>query len=223
MGKTSLNWKDMRFWTSETWAHIQSEIELCKDLCPHQHHIFRALTLTPLPTVKVVILGQDPYHGGQATGLAFSVWPFVQPRSLPPSLRNILHELTTDYDMPMPLNGDLTPWAKRGVLLLNTYLTCRMGQPLAHQHLGWTLFTKEVCYRVLQANPNAVFILWGKHAQEFTKDLKIRNLIKSSHPSPYSASVEAAGSQSFFGSRPFSRANGLLAASLQEPINWSLS
>lgn len=209
-----MKWGELAFWESQRWTDIQKQIGDVKDLCPHHNQVFKALAMTPLERVKAVILGQDPYHGGQATGLAFSVHPFV--KVLPPSLRNILKEYSTDLHLPPPMTGDLSAWARQGVLLWNTIPTTVMGKPLAHRGMGWELLTKEIMYRVLQSNPAAVFLLWGKEAQQAVESLQIRNRLETSHPSPYAAA------QGFFGCNHFSRANALLRVSGQSGIDWRL-
>ena len=181
---------------------------------------FRALELTPLDTVRVVILGQDPYHGeGQAHGLCFSVQPGVR---TPPSLVNIYKELHADLGIARANHGFLEHWAKQGVLLLNSVLTVRMGQAASHQGRGWERFTDAVI-RVVAASPEpVVFMLWGNYAQKkatFIEDVSRggRHLVlKSAHPSPLSAH------NGFLGSRPFSKANAFLREHGRAPIDWAL-
>jgi uracil-DNA glycosylase len=181
---------------------------------------FRALELTPLETVRVVILGQDPYHGeGQAHGLCFSVQPGVR---TPPSLVNIYKELHADLGIARANHGFLEHWAKQGVLLLNSVLTVRMGAAASHQGRGWERFTDAVI-RVVAASPDpVVFMLWGNYAQKkaaFIKDVSQggRHLVlKSAHPSPLSAH------NGFLGSRPFSKANTFLREHGRAPIDWAL-
>jgi len=184
---------------------------------PAENEVFNALALTALAEVKVFILGQDPYPTrGHAHGLAFSVQPTVKP--LPASLRNIVKELESDLGLPKPSNGSLIPWAKQGVLLLNTVLTVREGTPNAHQGKGWETFTDAVI-RAVSAQPEpVVFILWGKPAQkkEGLIDATRHTILKSAHPSPLSAST------GFFGSRPFSQANATLRAAGRPEIDWQL-
>lgn len=183
---------------------------------PAHDEVFAALHLTPYEEVKVVILGQDPYHGpGQAHGLCFSVRAGVQP---PPSLRNIFKEMETDLGLPPPRHGCLDSWARQGVLLLNTSLTVRAGKAASHQGKGWETFTDEVL-RAVDAKPErVVFILWGAAARKKKTliDTSRHAVIESAHPSPLSASG------GFFGSRPFSRANAALAEAGREPVDWSL-
>jgi len=183
---------------------------------PPHDEVFAALHLTPYGDVKVVILGQDPYHGaGQAHGLCFSVRPGVEK---PPSLANILIELESDLGHPAPDHGNLEAWARQGVLLLNTTLTVRARQAASHQGQGWETFTDEVI-RVVNAKPEVVvFILWGAAARRKTAliDSGRHFVIESPHPSPLSAH------RGFFGSRPFSRANEALVAAGRDPVDWSL-
>lgn len=183
---------------------------------PPREDVFRALDLTPLDQVRVVLLGQDPYHGpGQAHGLAFSVRPGV-PR--PPSLRNLFRELHDDTGDPIPPGGTLTPWARRGVLLLNTVLTVRSGEAASHAGRGWETFTDAVIDRVVQRPDPVVFLLLGGHARK--KAAAVRGtrhgIIEAPHPSPLSAH------RGFFGSRVFSRTNALLEAAGVEPVDWRL-
>ncbi|HEX7857500.1 MAG TPA: uracil-DNA glycosylase [Sphingobium sp.] len=181
---------------------------------------FRALDLTPPDKVRVVILGQDPYHGpGQAHGLCFSVKPGVRP---PPSLVNIYKELGTDLGIPRPAHGFLEHWASQGVLLLNTVLTVEMGQAASHRGKGWERFTDAVIAKVNALETPVVFLLWGSHAK--AKAAMIDDIAKggrhlvltSAHPSPLSAY------NGFFGSRHFSRANAFLEQAGLDPIDWTL-
>ena len=181
---------------------------------PAKENIFRALELTPLEKVKVVILGQDPYHGeGQAQGLAFSV-PTDQ--KLPPSLRNIFKELADDLGGEAPESGDLSSWASQGVLLLNTVLTVQSGKAGSHHGKGWEEFTDSILSLVNQKKENVVFILWGAPAQKKAKLIdQDRHLILSSpHPSPLSSY------RGFFGSRPFSKTNAYLRSKGIAEIDW---
>lgn len=187
-----------------------------RTIYPDMYHIFNALHYTPYAETKVVILGQDPYHGpGQAHGLSFSVLPGVPP---PPSLVNIFKELQSDLGCPIPNHGCLEHWARQGVLLLNTVLTVRRGQANSHRGKGWEQFTDRVI-EVLNEGPQPlVFILWGRNAQSKKAmiDTTRHCVIESSHPSPYSAHY------GFFGSRPFSRANAFLQSAGREPIDWTI-
>ena len=182
---------------------------------PSMYDIFNALKTTPFQKVKCVILGQDPYHGaGQAHGLCFSVRPGVEP---PPSLKNVFRELQTDIGMPEPPTGDLTPWAKEGVLLLNTTLTVREGQPQSHKGHGWETLTGAIIRALNGADHPIVFLLWGSNAR--SKKALITNprhlILEAAHPSPLSAY------NGFFGCRHFSRANDFLKANGVEPIDWA--
>jgi len=177
--------------------------------------IFNAFNTTPFDQVKVVLIGQDPYHGtGQAHGLSFSVPDGVPP---PPSLINIFKELNTDINMPIPRSGNLTKWAEGGVLLLNASLTVRMNEPMSHSKIGWAEFTDTVISKISSEKKNIVFLLWGKFAQEKqvlideTKHL----LLKAAHPSPFSAD------KGFFGCRHFSKTNQYLVSNGIEPIDWN--
>lgn len=188
---------------------------LTQQVFPKPGEIFQAFELTPLDQVKVVILGQDPYHGpGQAHGLAFSVRPEFQP--LPPSLINIYKELATDLGIPRKQTGDLRPWATQGVLLLNATLTVRAHQAGSHQHMGWEQFTDAAIASVNHHQDHAVFILWGNYAQKKAPLLDhTRHLVLSAaHPSPLSAH------RGFFGSKPFSKANDFLWMHGKTPIDW---
>ena len=179
---------------------------------PGPGDVFNALKLTPLETVRAVILGQDPYHDdGQAHGLSFSVRPGVPP---PPSLRNILKELAADVGVSEAAGGSLEGWARQGVLLLNTVLTVRAHAAHSHRNKGWETFTDRVIAEV-NARPAVAFVLWGKPAQSKAGAIDPRHLvIRSAHPSPLSAR------RGFFGSRPFSRVNAFLAAQGMPEIDW---
>ena len=182
---------------------------------PEEKNVFRALELTPFESVKVVILGQDPYHGfGQAHGLSFSVQKGIP---LPPSLRNIYKELQEDLGGELPTEGDLSHWAKQGVLLLNTVLTVEEGNANSHKGMGWERLTNRLIESLNELNHPVIFILWGKPAQD--KEKLITNpshvILKSPHPSPLSAY------RGFFGSKPFSRINDILIQQGQIPIRWT--
>jgi len=171
---------------------------------PPPHLVFNAFSLCPFSNVKVVILGQDPYHGpGQAHGLSFSVRDGIP---LPPSLRNIYKELQDDLGVPLRTSGDLTQWATQGVLLLNATLTVRAHQAGSHQGIGWETFTDAVIKQISDAREHIVFILWGKYAQSKAPiiDTIKHHVIMSAHPSPLSAY------NGFFGSKPFSKTNAYL-------------
>ena len=182
---------------------------------PPMNDIFNALKYTPYNETKVVILGQDPYHEiGQAHGLSFSVKKGIK---IPPSLINIYKELNTDIGMAIPTHGELTSWAKQGVLLLNATLTVRQGQANSHQNIGWSIFTDEVIKKLDKNDNPIVFILWGGNARSKKKYITNKNhfVIESVHPSPLSAY------NGFFGSRPFSRTNEFLESKGIKPINWN--
>ncbi|MEB5929960.1 uracil-DNA glycosylase [Acinetobacter schindleri] len=188
-----------------------------KVIYPPNHLIFNALNTTPLDQVKVVILGQDPYHGpNQAHGLSFSVQKGV---ALPPSLRNIFHELHSDLGVPIPKHGNLTHWAEQGVLLLNAVLTVEAGQPTSHQKRGWEEFTDHVIDVINEQRENVVFILWGAYAQRKGQriDQNKHLVLKAAHPSPLSANRGG-----FFGCKVFSKANNYLKQHGIEPIDWQL-
>jgi len=187
-----------------------------KTIYPDKCDLFNALHYTDFKDVKVVILGQDPYHGpNQAHGLSFSVKPRV---SLPPSLMNIFKELNSDLGCYIPNNGCLEKWANQGVLLLNTVLTVRAGQANSHQNMGWEYFTDKIITLLNCRKEPLVFILWGKNAQAKLKITKNSRhyIIKSAHPSPLSAH------RGFFGSNPFSKANNFLISIGKEPIDWQI-
>ena len=182
---------------------------------PEEKNVFNALELTPFESVKVVILGQDPYHGfGQAHGLSFSV---QKGTPLPPSLKNIYKELQEDIGGEFPTEGDLSHWAKQGVLLLNTVLTVEEGNANSHKGKGWERLTNRLIESLNELNHPVIFILWGKPAQD--KEKLITNLnhviLKAPHPSPLSAY------RGFFGSKPFSRVNDILIQQGQTPIRWT--
>lgn len=187
-----------------------------KTVYPNHKDILKALEITPLEAVKVVILGQDPYHGpGQAHGLSFSV---PNGMKIPPSLLNIFKELSADLNVQQPTHTDLTPWATQGVLLLNTTLTVLGGSPMSHANLGWETLTDEILQCVNDEKESVVFILWGAHAQKKIPFIDQRKhlVIKSPHPSPLSAH------RGFFGSKPFSKTNEYLVSRGLQPINWGL-
>ncbi len=183
---------------------------------PPGNRIFAAFDYTPFSKVKVVILGQDPYHGdGQAHGLCFSVPDGI---ALPPSLVNIYKELSTDLGIPVPNSGNLENWAKQGVLLLNATLTVRANQAGSHQRHGWENFTDEVIRQLSARHSGLVFILWGSYAQakESLIDTSKHFILKAVHPSPLSVY------RGFFGCRHFSKTNELLVQAGKEPVDWKL-
>lgn len=200
------------------WAALQQFLEGERsrgDVYPPVDDVFRAFELTPLSGVKVVILGQDPYPGqGQAHGLAFSVQRNVRP---PRSLQNIFKELESDLGIAPPGHGCLEPWARQGVLLLNTALTVSAGEPGSHVGKGWEFFTDEVLRTVDAREEPTVFMLWGNNARRKRNQVSERHLvIESSHPSPQGSY------RGFLGSRPFSRANEFLQQHDREPVDWGL-
>lgn len=196
--------------------HIKTEKLQGKVIYPPGPMIFNAFEKTPVDKVKVVIIGQDPYHGkGQAMGLSFSVPPGIPS---PPSLVNIFKELHNDVGAPVPYHGDLSKWALQGVMLLNTSLTVRAGEPMSHSKIGWHIFTDAVISRISEVKKNVVFLLWGKFAQEKMElvDKNKHLILKSVHPSPLSAN------NGFFGNRHFSKTNTFLMQKGLDPIDWAL-
>ena len=201
------------------FAQLVSELHRQKRegavIYPPGGQIFRAFELCPLPCVKVVILGQDPYHGyGQATGLSFSV-PADVPA--PPSLKNIFKEIESDLGIQMSGSPDLTPWAEQGVLLLNAVLTVRAGEPTSHSRLGWQEFTDAVIRTISERCEGVVFMLWGNYARSKAAliDTGRHHVLEAAHPSPLARGA-------FFGCRHFSRANSLLISEGKSPIDWKL-
>ncbi len=195
-------------------SRFLKEEKKTKIIYPLGSKIFNAFNLTPFKEVKVVILGQDPYHGpNQANGLSFSVKDNIP---IPPSLKNIFLELFNDLGIKPTNSGCLERWSKQGVLLLNTCLTVEKGKPASHRNIGWEQFTTSVLKRLNENKKNVVYILWGNHAKERADviDNTKNKIIISAHPSPYSAN------NGFFGSKPFSRANEYLFSTNQSIINW---
>jgi uracil-DNA glycosylase len=200
----------------ELRAFLVSEVVAGRRFYPPADRVFNALALTPFDDVRVVILGQDPYHGrGQAMGLCFSVPPGVPP---PPSLLNIHKELESDLGLPRPTSGDLTPWAERGVLLLNAVLTVSPGNAASHAGKGWERFTDRAIRELSERRDGIVFLLWGRYAQQKGRivDTTRHHVLTTAHPSPLTAA------NGFFGCRHFSRANALLEAGGHERVDWSL-
>jgi uracil-DNA glycosylase len=196
--------------------HLRAEKELGKTIYPPGPLIFNAYNSTPFEQVKVVIIGQDPYHGpGQAHGLSFSVPNGVPP---PPSLKNIFKELESDIGLKKPITGDLTPWTQRGVFLLNASLTVRAGEPMSHAQIGWASFTDATIRALAMHREKLVFMLWGKFAQEKAHfiDTKRHLVLVAAHPSPLSAH------NGFLGCRHFSQANAYLVQNRIDPVDWSL-
>jgi uracil-DNA glycosylase len=197
-------------------AHLKTEKALNRIIYPKGSLIFNAFNQTPFDQVKVVLLGQDPYHQpGQAMGLSFSV---PDDCKIPPSLMNIYKELQKDIGMPIPTTGNLTPWAKQGVLLLNTVLTVRADEPGSHSKIGWTQFTDDLIKLLSNEKNDIVFILWGNYAsqKQILIDATKHKILKAAHPSPLSAY------NGFFGCKHFSMTNQYLTQVKKDPIDWSI-
>lgn len=210
-----MNWKDLLQdeVNKEYFVNLANVVKSAEFLCPSVSQIFKALELTAFDDIRVVILGQDPYHGeGQANGLAFSVDNTLP---VPPSLINIFFELDKDLNIKN-VNGDLTPWAKQGVLLLNTILTVEKNKPASHANVGWEKFTDKIIQDISTHLNHVVFMLWGNHAHSKERfiDTTKHLILKSSHPSPLSAHI------SFFDSKPFSAANEYLKSHSKGTIDW---
>jgi uracil-DNA glycosylase len=220
-------------YVSQDWAELLEDewkkpyfVQLIKDLekayetsiiYPAYDALFQAMSYTSYADTKVVILGQDPYHGkGQAHGLSFSVQPGV---TIPPSLRNIFRELQSDIGCETPADGCLTAWAQQGVLLLNSILSVRAGEPQSHRSFGWETFTDRIISLLNDKSSPVVFILWGNDAQQKKKLIQANQhaMVCSVHPSPLSAY------RGFFGSKPFSTANQFLRQHGRDEINWILT
>ena len=196
--------------------HIKTEKEQGKIIYPPGPLIFNAFEQTPFDNVKVVLLGQDPYHGPkQAMGLSFSVPDGV---TKPPSLINIFKELHDDTGTPIPKTGNLTKWAQQGVMLLNASLTVRAGEPNSHSKIGWHQFTNTVIEKISEEKEGVVFLLWGKFAQDKTEliNTKKHHVLKAAHPSPFAAD------KGFFGCQHFSKTNTWLVKEGIDPINWAI-
>jgi uracil-DNA glycosylase len=186
------------------------------EVFPPEEDVFRAFKTTDYPEVKVLILGQDPYHNpGEAHGLSFSVQPGV---TFPPSLRNIFKELKDDLGCKIPNNGYLLPWAQQGVMLLNAVLTVRKNSPTSHKNQGWETFTDEAIHQLSNRDDPVIFLLWGAYAQKKKKliDTNKHIIIESAHPSPLSAK------NGFFGSKPFSKINAALKTLKLKEIDWQI-
>jgi uracil-DNA glycosylase len=197
--------------------HLKTEKGQGKVIYPPGPMIFAAFDNTPFNAVKVVILGQDPYHGpGQAHGLCFSVPEGIPP---PPSLQNIYKELREDVGFQIPMHGNLTAWAREGVFLLNASLTVRAGEPMSHSQIGWARFTDQVIRILSEKKKHLVFLLWGKFAQEKRGliDASRHLILRAAHPSPLSAH------NGFLGCRHFSQTNDYLMKHGVDPVNWSLA
>ncbi len=198
----------------QLWAYLATEKVAGKNIFPSESLVFNALELVSERNLKVVILGQDPYHGaGQANGLSFSVNAGVK---IPPSLRNIFKELNDDLGIPIPNHGDLTAWAKQGVLLLNSVLTVEEGKPGSHQNIGWERFTDYIIQNINDENEGIVFLLWGNYAKSKSKLINSHKhlILEAAHPSPFSAY------QGFFQCKHFSKTNNYLMSIGKEPIDW---
>jgi len=214
--KTELATEFSRPYFQQIVLHLHTEKASGKIIYPPGSLIFNSFDKTPFSKLKVVLLGQDPYHGeGQAMGLSFSVPKGIKP---PPSLGNIYKELKQDIGMEIPEHGDLSRWAEQGVLLLNAALTVRANEPNSHSQIGWHDFTNEVIRNISAKKNGIVFLLWGKFAQEkqILIDEKKHYVLKAAHPSPFSAN------NGFFGCKHFSRTNQLLMQQGLQPIDWSL-
>lgn len=219
---TELSWSDVlrtekqKSYFKEVLAFVEAERAKGKVIYPKNSDVFNALSLTPFSKVKVVILGQDPYHGpNQAHGLCFSVKPPTPP---PPSLKNIFQELEADVGIPKPTHGDLHAWAERGVLLLNAVLTVEEQKPGSHANKGWETFTDRVIRELNDRGEHLVFLLWGSYAQKKAAfvDRTKHLVLEAPHPSPLSAH------RGFLGCRHFSKANKYLRSNGIAPIDWSL-
>ena len=216
-----ISWKEIlaeefqKPYFSEIKKYLQQEKQAGKTIYPPGNLIFNAFNLTPFDAVKVVIIGQDPYHGpNQAHGLCFSVQKGIQP---PPSLMNIFKEIKSDLNLPMPAHGCLEKWARQGVFLLNAILTVRAGSPASHSKIGWHFFTDAVIKKLSDERAGLIFLLWGRFAQEKAAliDSSRHHILKAAHPSPFSVS-------GFLGCKHFSKANELLLHEGYNPIDWSL-
>ena len=197
-------------------GHLKTEKSQGKTIYPPGGVIFNAFNITPFDNIKIVIIGQDPYHGpGQAHGLCFSVQNGVPP---PPSLVNIFKELKEDIGMAIPSHGNLTRWAEQGVFLLNASLTVRAGEPMSHAKIGWAQFTDTVIKTISDKKNHVVFMLWGKFAQDkkILIDEKKHLILKAAHPSPLSAH------NGFFGCKHFSKANQYLMSKGMDPVDWRI-
>ncbi|MET6996252.1 uracil-DNA glycosylase [Chitinophaga defluvii] len=220
--KIEASWKEVlkeefqKSYFEQIVMFLKHEKALGKTIYPPGAMMFNAFEKTPFDKVKVVIIGQDPYHGpGQAHGLCFSVQDGVKP---PPSLVNIFKELHTDLGLPIPTSGNLTKWAENGVLLLNAMLTVRAGEPASHSKIGWENFTDAVIRKISAQKQDIVFLLWGRFAQDkqILIDATKHHILKAAHPSPFSVD------KGFYGCRHFSKTNELLMKAGKEPIDWSL-
>lgn len=217
-----MNWEDVmqQEFKNGTLGPIRDQLEKAyqtSTVYPAKENIFKALEMTPLDQVKVVILGQDPYHGpNQAQGYSFSV---PRGQRIPPSLANIYKELSHEYQMPIQRSGDLSDWASQGVLLLNSILSVEQGKPMSHAHFGWQKFTDDILKVLNEQDQPIVFLLWGSQARKAKQFLTNPNhlVLESPHPSPLSAS------KGFFGNGHFMRANEFLQAHGSTPVDWTRS
>jgi uracil-DNA glycosylase len=213
------SWKNLFTDSNKLLSEIDNILynqSLSKTIYPPKKQIFRAFMDTSLEKIKVVIIGQDPYHGeNEAMGLAFSVNEGIK---IPPSLKNIYNELANDIDILPPQNGDLSNWCNEGVFLINSILTVEKDNAASHQKIGWEKFTDKTIKFISESSNNTVFILWGAFAQKKMKfiDKKKHKVISSVHPSPLSSY------RGFFGSKPFSKSNEYLKEFKREPINWGV-
>jgi len=221
--KIEAGWKEIlkaeftKGYFQQAVAFIKTEKAQGKTIYPPGPLIFNAFDKTPFDKVKVVILGQDPYHGpGQAHGLCFSVPEGITP---PPSLVNIYKELHADIGLPMPATGNLTSWAEQGVLLLNAVLTVRAHEPASHSKIGWMEFTDNVIKKISLEKEGVVFLLWGRFAQDkqVLIDETKHHVLKAAHPSPFSAD------KGFFGCKHFSKTNALLQKRGLDPVDWKVA
>lgn len=195
---------------------------------PKKEDRFKALEFFPPDQCKVVILGQDPYHGeNEAMGLSFSVNDNIK---IPPSLQNIFKELYDDLQINIPKTGNLTPWAKQGVLLLNSCLTVEKDRAASHNNIGWQNFTKEIIKVTLKLNTPVIYLTWGNFAQEVIESALLdvgktedKIILKSTHPSPFAASKASRNAPAFFGSKPFSKVNEILKYYNLNPIDWNIN
>lgn len=202
--------------SDEIVKNLAEKIDFSADVFPPEDCRFRALEMAPLKSVKVVVLGQDPYHGeSQANGLSFSV---NRGQKLPPSLRNIYKEIERDLHLPMPVHGDLTPWAKQGVLMLNAVLSVEKAKPNSHAGLGWEDVTDSIISQINENCEGVIFLLWGAYAQKkkgLIDSLK-HHVLETTHPSPFSAH------KGFLGCGHFSKVNDILKSRHQKEIDWEL-
>ena len=217
--KIDFGWKEKLndSFNSESFIHLKKFLKSEKEkhkIYPSEDKIFLAFNLCPFESVKVVIIGQDPFHGtNQANGLCFSVTDGIKP---PPSLQNIFKELKNDLNSEAPKSGNLEHWAKQGILMLNATLTVRAGQAGSHQKKGWEEFTDNVIFTLSEKKQNLIFLLWGRYAQKKAEiiDKKKHNILMAAHPSPYSAH------SGFFGCKHFSKTNEILKKLKLNPIKW---